>query len=55
MLYHVLLDGKTKKKSSQHLFAIQLAKQAYIDKGIEEQRMKIVDDNGKVFPDFANA
>ena len=54
MKYHVLLDEKTKLKSSQYLFAVQLAKQAYIDQGIDATRMQIVNDNGDCFPDFAN-
>ena len=55
MEYHVLLDNKTKMKSSQHLFAVQLAKQCYYtSEGIALDRMQIVDDNGKQYPDFAN-
>ena len=54
-MYHVLLDNETKLKSSQHLFAVQLAKQAYITSdNIASERMQIVDENGKQYPDFAN-
>ena len=54
-MYHVLLDNKTKLKSSQHLFAVQMAKQCYItSENIASERMQIVDDEGKQYPDFAN-
>ena len=54
-MYHVLLDNETKLKSSQHLFAVQMAKQCYItSENIASERMQIVDDEGKQYPDFAN-
>ena len=54
-MYHVLLDNKTKLESSQYLFAVQLAKQCHITcENIASERMQIVDDEGKQYPDFAN-
>lgn len=54
-MYSVLLDNQIRLISSQHLFAVQLAKQCYITcENIASERMQIVDDEGKQYPDFAN-
>ena len=50
MMYNLIIDNVIKKRS-EHLFAIQLAKQAYIDQGFEPSKIRIEDDDRKQLPD----
>jgi len=50
-MYHIFLDNDSVLKSSQHLFAVQLAKQCYIGQGYDPSRLSLKDDDGNSYPD----
>lgn len=53
MKYHVYYKD-AKLKSSEHLFAAQLARECYIDQGYVAEYLTIKDDNGNLMKHHAN-
>lgn len=53
--FHLLLDDDVILKSSDHLFAMQLARQCYIDTGIAKDRLGIYDNNGNLCPNSSGS
>lgn len=54
MKYHVLFDEDVILKSSEHLFAAQLARECYIDQGYSAGSLTIRDNNGNLMNNHAN-
>ncbi len=55
MIYTVFYnDAPIKESKSSHLFATQLARECYIDKGYEPSNLVIKDELGKVHPNHLN-
>lgn len=54
MKFHVLLNEDVILKSSEHLFAAQLARECFIDQGYEAGSLTIRDDDGNLMKNHAN-
>ena len=54
MKYYVYLNEKEILKSSEHLFAVQLARECYIDQGYAAESLTIRDDDGNLMKNHAN-
>lgn len=54
MKYHVYLDENAILKSSEHLFAAQLARECYIDQGYAAESLTIRDDAGNLMKNHDN-
>lgn len=54
MKYNVYLDRDVHLKGSDYLFAVQLARQCYIDQGYSPARLEIFDDDGNLCPNSGN-